>query len=128
MQTPTLAMLVDRESKIMNFKKEAYYMAHIIGNGLDAVSEHISDKTEVERIAGACENGQALVTSVVKEEKHRRSSMTLPHSRGMQTVCLALLPSRHWNIPRAFMKRNLSLIRERTASTFLMIWMVQQEM
>ena len=68
-QTPTLAMLVDRESKIMNFKKEAYYMAHIIENGLDAVSEHISDKTEAERIAGACENGQALVTSVVKEEK-----------------------------------------------------------
>ena len=30
-QTPTLAMLVDRETKIMNFKKEAYYMAHIIG-------------------------------------------------------------------------------------------------
>lgn len=68
-QTPTLAMLVDRESKIMNFKKEAYYMAHIMGNGLDAVSEYISDKTEAERIAGACENGQALVTSVVKEEK-----------------------------------------------------------
>ena len=68
-QTPTLAMLVDRESKIMNFKKEAYYMAHIMGNGLDAVSEHISDKTEAERIAGACENGQALVTSVIKEEK-----------------------------------------------------------
>lgn len=68
-QTPTLAMLVDRESKIMNFKKEAYYIAHIMGNGLDAVSEHISDKTEAERIAGACENGQALVTSVVKEEK-----------------------------------------------------------
>ena len=68
-QTPTLAMIVERESKIMNFKKEAYYMAHIMGNGLDAVSEHISDKTEAERIAGACENGQALVTSVVKEEK-----------------------------------------------------------
>lgn len=68
-QTPTLAMLVDRESKIMNFKKEAYYMAHIMGNGLDAVSEHISDKTEAERIAGVCENGQAIVTSVVKEEK-----------------------------------------------------------
>ena len=68
-QTPTLAMLVDRESKIMNFKKEAYYMAYIMGNGLDAVSEHISDKTEAERIAGACENGQALVTSVIKEEK-----------------------------------------------------------
>ena len=68
-QTPTLAMLVDRESKIMNFKKEAYYMAHIMGNGLDAVSEHISDRTEADRIAETCENGQALVTSVVKEEK-----------------------------------------------------------
>lgn len=62
-------MLVDREAKIMNFKKEAYYMAHILGNGLDAVSQHICDKAEAEKIAGACANGQALVTAVVKEEK-----------------------------------------------------------
>ena len=68
-QTPTLAMLVDREAKIMNFKKEAYYVAHILGNGLDAVSEHIRDKAEAEKIAGACAKGQALVTAVVKEEK-----------------------------------------------------------
>ena len=68
-QTPTLAMLVDREAKIMNFKKEAYYVAHILGNGLDAVSEHIRDKAEAEKIAGACANGQVLVTAVVKEEK-----------------------------------------------------------
>ena len=68
-QTPTLAMLVDREAKIMNFKKEAYYVAHILGNGLDAVSDHICDKAEAEKIAGACANGQALVTAVVKEEK-----------------------------------------------------------
>lgn len=68
-QTPTLAMLVDREAKIMNFKKEAYYVAHILGNGLDAVSERIRDKAEAEKIAGACANGQALVTAVVKEEK-----------------------------------------------------------
>ncbi len=68
-QTPTLAMLVERETKIMNFKKEVYYVAHILGNGLDAVSEHIRDKAEAEKIAGACANGQALVTAVVKEEK-----------------------------------------------------------
>ena len=68
-QTPTLAMLVDREAKIMDFKKEAYYVAHILGNGLDAVSEHINDKAEAEKIAGACANGQAIVTAVVKEEK-----------------------------------------------------------
>ncbi len=43
-QTPTPAMLVERETKIMNFKKETYYVAHILGNGLDAVSQHIREK------------------------------------------------------------------------------------
>lgn len=68
-QTPTLAMLVERESKIMNFKKEQYFMAHILCGGVDAATERIENKTEAEKIAGACLNGQALVTSVVKEEK-----------------------------------------------------------
>jgi len=68
-QTPTLAMLVERESKIMNFKKEQYFMAHILCGGVDAVTERIDSKTEAENVAGACLNGQALVTSVVKEEK-----------------------------------------------------------
>ena len=68
-QTPTLAMLVEREAKIMNFKKEQYFMAHILCGGVDAVTERIDNKTEAENVAGACLNGQALVTSVVKEEK-----------------------------------------------------------
>ena len=68
-QTPTLAMLVERESKIMNFKKEQYFMAHILCGGVDAATERIDSKTDAERIARACLNGQALVTSVVKEEK-----------------------------------------------------------
>lgn len=68
-QTPTLAMLVERESKIMNFKKEQYFMAHILCGGVDAATERIDSKTEAEKIAGACLNGQALVTSVIKEEK-----------------------------------------------------------
>ena len=68
-QTPTLAMLVERESKIMNFKKEQYFMAHILCGGVDAVTERIDNKTEAEKVAGACLNGQALVTSVAKEEK-----------------------------------------------------------
>ena len=69
MQTPTLAMLVERESKIMNFKKEQYFMAHILCGGVDAATERIDSKTDAERFARACLNGQALVTSVVKEEK-----------------------------------------------------------
>ena len=68
-QTPTLAMLVERESKIMNFKKEQYFMAHILCGGVDAATERIDSKTDADNISGACLNGQALVTSVVKEEK-----------------------------------------------------------
>ena len=68
-QTPTLAMLVEREAKIMNFKKEQYFMAHILCGGVDAATERIDNKTEAENVAGACLNGQALVTSVAKEEK-----------------------------------------------------------
>ena len=68
-QTPTLAMLVERESKIMNFKKEKYFMVHILCGSVDAATERIDNKTEAEKIAGACLNGQALVTSVAKEEK-----------------------------------------------------------
>ena len=68
-QTPTLAMLVDRETKIMNFQKEKYYMAHILMDGIDAATGRIDDKNKADEVAGACRNGQALVTSVLKEEK-----------------------------------------------------------
>lgn len=68
-QTPTLAMLVEREMKIADFKKEPYYMAHILMDGIDAATERIGVKTEAEKVAGACLDGQALVTAVEKEEK-----------------------------------------------------------
>ncbi len=68
-QTPTLAMLVERESKIINFKKEQYFMAHILCGGVDAVSGRIDKKDEAQQLTEACKNGQALVTSIIKEEK-----------------------------------------------------------
>lgn len=68
-QTPTLAMLVERETQIMNFKKEAYYQAHILCGSMDAVTERIDSKDIADIIAASCENGQALVTSAIKEQK-----------------------------------------------------------
>ena len=68
-QTPTLAMLVEREEKIRNFKKEQYYMVHILMDGIDAVTERIDDKAQAESIAAACVSGAATVVSVKKEEK-----------------------------------------------------------
>lgn len=68
-QTPTLAMIVDREQKIQDFVKEKYYLAHISSNELDAVTKRIDEKNIVDKIAGACRNRQALVTSVKVETK-----------------------------------------------------------
>lgn len=68
-QTPTLAMLVEREEKIRNFQKESYYITHILADGIDAVTEQKNNKIEAETIAKACLNGQAFVTSVIKEQK-----------------------------------------------------------
>ena len=68
-QTPTLAMLVEREAKIMSFQKEKYYMAHILMDGIDAATGRIDEKEKADEIVGACQNGQALITSVLKEGK-----------------------------------------------------------
>ncbi|NBH36097.1 type IA DNA topoisomerase [Clostridiaceae bacterium] len=68
-QTPTLAMLVEREEKIRNFKKEPYYMAHILMDGLDAATERIDDKAQAESIAAACKGKAAAVVSITKEKK-----------------------------------------------------------
>ena len=69
-QTPTLAMLVEREEKIRNFKKEPYYTAHILMGGMDAATERINDKAQAESIAAACESKAAVVVSVIKEKKN----------------------------------------------------------
>lgn len=43
-QTPTLAMIVDRNQKIKEFTKEKYYMAHIKFDDMDAVTENFQKK------------------------------------------------------------------------------------
>ena len=53
----------------MNFKKEQYFMAHILCGGMDAVSGRIDKKDEAQQLSEACKNGQALVTSIIKKEK-----------------------------------------------------------
>ncbi len=68
-QTPTLGMLVERETQIMNFRKEQYFMAHILCGGVDAATGRINSRAEAETVAGACKNGQAVATSAAKEQK-----------------------------------------------------------
>ncbi len=68
-QTPTLAMLVDRESAIQNFKKEPFYTTHIKVNGFEAVSDKFKTKTEAESVEGCAVFNDACVTKVEEEDK-----------------------------------------------------------
>lgn len=68
-QTPTLAMLADREMQIANFKKEPYYRVRILTDGMEAYSEKLADKETAERIQKICQNVQAQVMDIQREEK-----------------------------------------------------------
>ena len=68
-QTPTLAMLADRDWKITNFKKEKYHHVRLTVDGAEAISEKIGARTEADRIQAACHEGQAVCTSVTREQK-----------------------------------------------------------
>lgn len=68
-QTPTLAMLVEREQRIRDFQKEKYFAVHISCGGVDAVTGRIDSREEAGKIIEACRGMQAQAVSVVKEEK-----------------------------------------------------------
>ena len=68
-QTPTLAMLVDRDWKITSFKKEKYHHVRLTLDGAEAVSERITSPEEAEALRAACAAGPAVCTSVTREQK-----------------------------------------------------------
>ena len=68
-QTPTLAMIVQRETEITDFKKQKYYVAHLLIDGIDAVSDRIDSETDAENIAKSCKGKPANVKSYVSEHK-----------------------------------------------------------
>ena len=68
-QTPTLAMLAERDGKIMLFKKEKYHYVRLQVDGAEAVSEKFSDPAQAKQVQAACQNGQAVCTSIIREKK-----------------------------------------------------------
>ena len=68
-QTPTLAILVDRDWKITSFKKEKYHHVRLVLDGAEAVSERITSPEEAETLRAACAAGPAVCTSVTREQK-----------------------------------------------------------
>ena len=68
-QTPTLAMLAERDAKITLFHKEKYHLLRLTLNGAEAVSEKFTDPAKVEQAAAMCKGAAVTCTSVTKEQK-----------------------------------------------------------
>ena len=68
-QTPTLAMLADRDSKIVLFRKEKYHHVRLALEGAEAVSEKIPVMEDAQAIRDACDGQQAVCVSLVREKK-----------------------------------------------------------
>ena len=68
-QTPTLAMLADRDSKIVLFRKEKYHHVRLALEGTEAVSDRIVSPEDAQAIRDACDGQRAVCVSVVREKK-----------------------------------------------------------
>ena len=63
-QTPTLAMLAERQTKIQNFVKEPYYKVELSGAGVVAVSEQMAQEQDADAMQAVCDGQCAVVGSI----------------------------------------------------------------
>ena len=68
-QTPTLAMLANRDSKIVLFRKEKYYHVRLALEGAEAVSDRIVSTEDAQTIRDACDGQRAVCVSVARDKK-----------------------------------------------------------
>lgn len=68
-QTPTLAMLAERQERIEHFQKEAFYKVALTDGKLTVVSENIANEEAAELLAALCNGSTAVVTQMKKERK-----------------------------------------------------------
>ena len=81
-QTPTLAMLTERQSKIQNFVKEPYYKVEITGNGIVAESERMAQEQDADTMQAACDGQCAVVGSI----EHKRKEQSAPKLYDLTTL------------------------------------------
>ncbi|MBM6926713.1 DNA topoisomerase 3 [Pseudoflavonifractor phocaeensis] len=68
-QTPTLAMLADRDSKITLFRKEKYHHVRLALEEAEAISDRIVSMEDAQAIRDACDGQRAVCVSLVREKK-----------------------------------------------------------
>ena len=68
-QTPTLAMLAERQERIEHFQKEAFYKVALTDGKLTVVSENIANEEAADLLVALCNGSTAVVTQMKKECK-----------------------------------------------------------
>lgn len=68
-QTPTLAMLTEREQQIRSFQKEKYFNVELDCDGLKAIKQKIFDEDTATKLKASCQGQEATVLSVKHLEK-----------------------------------------------------------
>lgn len=71
-QTPTLAMLTERQNKIQNFVKEPYYKVELSGGGMVAVSEQMAKEQDADTMQAACDGQCAVVGSIERKRVEKK--------------------------------------------------------
>ena len=71
-QTPTLALLAEREAAISGFQKEKFYTVELELDGFHAASERFASKTDAGRLRTGCVGKPATVQTVSQKEKTER--------------------------------------------------------
>ena len=70
--TPTLAMVVTRETAISAFRSEPFFIVQIAVNGFTASSERFQKKADAEMLGRQCLNQTAAVTKAERKEKSEK--------------------------------------------------------
>ena len=71
-QTPTLAMLAERQTKIQNFVKEPYYKVELSGAGVVAASEQMAQEQDADTMQAACDGQCAVVGSIERKRVEKK--------------------------------------------------------
>ena len=92
-QTPTLAMLAERDVKITLFHKEKYHLLRLMLDRAEAVSEKFTDPAEAEQAAAMCKGAAVTCTSVTKEQKKEQPpKQTLDYAQSLYEKKLLTYP------------------------------------
>ena len=69
-QTPTLAMIVERNQEVTGFKKEQYFETHLFCRDLEAVSDRMNSLEEAEQLVKQCQGKRC---QIIRDEEQTKT-------------------------------------------------------